>query len=285
MHNWDNIHYFLKVAQHGTVSKAAEALGVNHSTVTRRIRAFEESVGVRLFNKRVDGYELTEAAVEALGTASEMGQLSEQFFRRLAGQDGRLSGTINLTMPHDIYEYCLADDIADFRESFPNISLNLHLAKGVKNLANQEADIAVRLTDKPPDYLIGTRVCSLAYGIYRHRRLAAQQEHTQIIDWTSATELPPWAHEFPEPECKVRVDDLYSMYIAVRSGLGLARMPSYIVNANECLEIEKVNVVAPQSDWGIWVLNHVDLRKTERVRRCREHLLKAINRKSYLFTN
>jgi DNA-binding transcriptional LysR family regulator len=95
MIDWDDIRFFLAVAQNGNVTAAARALNVNHSTVSRRIAALEEKHGVRLFERIPSGYEMTSAAEDIYHLALELEAKNQQISRRLFGQDSRLQGEIN----------------------------------------------------------------------------------------------------------------------------------------------------------------------------------------------
>lgn len=283
MTNWDDIRYFLAVARCGNLSTAAKTLGVNHSTVSRRIQALEERHGVRLFERRPSGYEMNDAASSIYELALDLEAKNQQVFRHLFGQDNRLQGEINLTMPHDIFDYILSKDIATFKQRQPGILLNLFVAKGIKNLAAREADVAIRLTAEPPEYLIGKKVANLQHGIYAHADMDLSTQ-VSIITWSGESDLPAWAKEhYPNAKIAMRVDDLYSMYAAVKSGVGIARMPCYLpdVIGDSCVERLPINI--PLSQWGVWVLSHVDLRNTAKVRCCREFLAQELQQRKSLF--
>ena len=137
MNDWDDVRFFLHVARHGNVTSAARALGVNHSTVSRRIKALEERQGVRLFERVPSGYELTEDASEIYELALEIEEKNQAFARKLQGQDARLCGKVSLTMPHDIYDFFFVNKLPEFRELYPQISLDISVAKGLKKLVGK----------------------------------------------------------------------------------------------------------------------------------------------------
>ena len=284
MNNWDDIRYFLEIARAGSVTAAARVLGVNHSTVSRRLRALEDRHGVRLFNHLPNGYELTAAGSAIFDTALALETQNQQISRQLLGQDSRLSGETSITMPHDILEFCLIDDLAAFRRLHPDIVLNLHVAKGLKNLAAREADIAVRLTPAPPEYLMGTKIVGLGQGLYAHKALGLQ-DIVPVIAWTAEKEIPTWAQSlFRNSEIVLRVDDLHSMYVAVKSGIGVAKMPCCMENFAADKSVVKLPLEAPISSWGLWVLNHKDLRHTARIRVCRKFLAECLEAKRAFFS-
>lgn len=283
MNDWDDIRFFLAVAREGSVSGAAKGLGVNHSTVSRRIQGLEQKHGVQLFNRQRDGYEMTEAAGSIYEQALAIESQSQQISRTLFGQDTRLEGPINLTMPHDIFEHCLADELALFRQEHPGIELNLMVAQGLRNLASREADLAIRLTPSPPDYLIGRQVARLKHALYAASTLDLN-EPVGLVLWSGGDVIPGWAERyFPGATVALRVDDLSSMYAAVKAGFGVARMPCYMPESLNDSSVIRLPNPLPRSDWSVWVLNHVDLRKTIRVQRCRKFLISALERKQGLF--
>lgn len=283
MNDWDDIRYFLAVTRSGSVSGAAKVLGVNHSTVTRRIQSFEEKHGVQLFIRQRDGYEMADAAYTILEQAQQIEEQTQQISRTLYGRDSRLEGPISLTMTHDLFEYCLAQDLAQFQHEYPDIQLNLTVSPGLRNLASREADLAIRLTQTPPDYLVGHKVAGLQHGIYSGRTWA-NDEPVPVVQWSSEVQLPDWASQhFSRAYTAMRVDTLSSMYAAVKAGFGVARMHCYMPDGLAHDGVMKLPISLPRSDWSVWVLSHTDLRKTRRVQRCREFLLQRLKLKQALF--
>jgi len=291
MNNWDDIRFFLTVCREGSASAAAKVLEVNHSTVTRRISSLEEKHGVQLFKRQREGFEMTEAAYAVYEQAQDIELQSQQISRTLFGQNTELAGPINLTMPHDIFEHCLADDLAEFCRLNPNIELNLMVTKGLRNLASLEADIAIRLTANPPEYLIGQTAVGLQHGIYAAQSWD-ESKPVGLVVWGNETEIPSWAEmalgkQVSGAYIALRVDDLTSMYAAVKAGFGIARMPCYMPDSmaknSMNMGVKRLNIKLSKSDWAVWVLNHVDLRKTIRVQKCRQFLMQALENKRDLF--
>ena len=208
---------------------------------------------------------------------------SQQISRQLFGQDSRLQGEINLTMPHELLNYCLMEEINQFKKQYPQVTIKLEVAKGNKNLAAREADIAVRLTSSPPDYLIGTEITKLQHGIYAHKDYN-RKDKAKIILWHDEKERPDWALKyFPNSEVVLRVDDCHSMFMAIKQGMGVARIPCFLPDAINDPLIRRLDLDIPVSDWGMWVLSHVDLRDTLRVKVCRNFLRDSLIKKKSLF--
>ena len=274
--NWDDLRFFLALSREGSVSGAGRALGVKHTTVARRIRAFEEQLGTRLFDHLPDGYAMTQAAENMFEHALAMESLALTVHREVFSRDAELAGPLKLTVSHDLADRLIVPKLGAFTEAYPHIDLQLLTTTDPIDLAAREADIAVRLTAKPPDYLVGREITRLAHGIYgTTRTLRKLSDPVNVILFRSEADRPAWVTEnFPNARTVFRVDDVSSMAAATRSHLGLSRMPCYCGDSDTGLR--RLDVPLTPSDWGVWILSHVDLRATARVRVCREFLLETI---------
>ncbi len=282
MTNWDDIRYFLTLARAGSISAASRQLGVNHSTVSRRIQALESRHGVRLFDRTQTGYEMTEAASHIYDVALVLEEQNLKLERQLFANDKRLEGRVCMTMPNDLLNHLLMPSIAGFKKEQPNITLDLLVAKGVRNLANREADIAIRFTPEPPDYLVGREVCKMQMALYGHPSLLGQ-EKVKLIVWGDEKDTPQWASSFNNAEIALRVDDLYSMYLAVKAGIGIARMPCWLPDSINDSRVQCLEVDSEKPGWGIWLLSHVDLKNTARVKACKDYFWQALTEHKTLF--
>jgi len=282
MTNWDDIRYFLTLARAGSISAASRQLGVNHSTVSRRIQALESRHGVRLFDRTQTGYEMTEAASHIYEVALVLEEQNLKLERQLFANDKRLEGRVCMTMPNDLLNHLLMPSISDFKKKHANITLDLLVAKGVRNLANREADIAIRFTPTPPDYLVGREVCKMQMALYGHSSLL-EQEKVKLVVWCDEKDTPQWASSFNNAEIALRVDDLYSMYLAVKAGIGIARMPCWLPDSINDPRIQCLEFDREKPSWGIWLLSHVDLKNTARVKVCKDYFWQVLTEHKALF--
>ena len=117
--NWDDLRLFLAVARAGTLSGAAREIGVNHSTVFRRIGAFEDTLGVRLFDRLPNGYALTAAGEEMHESALRVEEEIAALDRRVTGQDLRLSGMVRITTVDMLAQGLLPRHLLAFRRAYP----------------------------------------------------------------------------------------------------------------------------------------------------------------------
>jgi len=274
--NWDDLRFFLALSREGSVSGAGRTLEVKHTTVARRISAFEERLGTRLFDRLPDGYAMTQAAENMFEHALAMEALAQAVDREVFGQDTELAGLLKLTLAHDVANRLIVPKLRAFTEGYPHIDLLLLTTDELVDLAAREADIAVRLTARPPDYLVGREVMRLQHGIYgTTRTLRKLSDPVDVILFRGDGDRPPWVSQnFPNARTVLRVDDVSLMAAATRNHLGLSRMPCFVGDSEAGLR--RLDVPLEPSDWGVWILSHVDLRATARVRVCREFLLEAI---------
>lgn len=284
MNNWDDLRYFLELARCGSLSGASRVLAVNHSTVARRISALEKKHGVKLFNRQPSGYQLTEAGDVIFQHALAIEQQNQTVERLLYAGDTRLSGKLVVTMPHDLANQCVIPYLKTFTNKYPHVDLELVVSPGLKNLSAREADIAVRVTPTPPDNLVGIKLADLRHAVYFSNQFNHDPTAPNIITWRQDTSMPVWAQQhFPNAKVVLKVDDLASMYAAVKVGIGIARMPCYLPDTLLDDGIYKLDLSLTPSDWGIWVLHHADLRETARVRAFKQFLIERLQKLKPLF--
>jgi DNA-binding transcriptional LysR family regulator len=284
--DWDDLRYLLAVARGAGLAAAARSLGVNHSTVFRRLNALEEGLGVRLFERRPTGYRPTEAGGDLVAAAERVEAEILTLDRRLAGQDARLSGSLRITAPDDIAETLLMAPIARFLATYPEIRLEVVIDNRMLSLTRREADVAVRPTLEPPETLVGRRVAQLGSAVYgaRTATLAGISEPGEGLGeqpWIAWDEgvgpatVGRWmARTVPRAPIVYRSNSLLNQLAACRAGLGLAVLPTFLGDA----EPDLVRLLPPQAELvtDLWLLTHPDLRRTARIRACLDFLFDAL---------
>ena len=273
MIDWDDVRYFLAVARGGSVRAAAERLGVNHSTVLRRIAQLEERLGAQMFEKLPSGYRLTAAGEEVLELANQMEASSHQLETRVFGRDQSVRGLLRVTLAPTLATHLLMPDFADFARLHPDIEMEILSSGELANLTNREADVAIRVVyDRKtlPLNLHGLKGPELFGGVYMSRdRLAAWRAGApDPIRWIviSLHGIPDWASEGEVRTTGVpfRTTDAEAQIAAVRQGLGITTLPCFVGDADPLL------VRVPGTDlhmYGtLWLLTQGETRKTKRVR-------------------
>ncbi len=274
--NWDDLRFFLALARNNSVSGAGRELNVKHTTVARRIAALEEQLGSRLFDRTPGGYSLTQVGENLIPHAIDIEEHVHDADREVFGMDAQLSGPLKLASSYDLLSRLITPYIHKFTDKYPAVELELISSTGLVDLGSREADIALRISPKPPEHLIGRKVVPLGHGIYGSETyLTQQQKNPNLILWSHERSCPEWVTKhFPKSKIVLRVSEVMTMMEATRNHLGLARMPCYVADADP--RLRRVDIPVTPSDWSVWVLSHKDLRDTARVRACREFLVDTI---------
>lgn len=282
MHNWDDVRFFLLLAREGSVNRAGKALGVSHTTVARRIYAFEKQLGTRLFDRTHEGYALTQAGEDMLLTAGKMEQSALSIDREMFGWDGDLTGPLTLTSPYNLVDALVVPKLHLFHKQYPKIDLKLLSTTSLLSLDNREADLALRISVDPPDHLVGRRLYPLTLGIYGTPKYIKTMGKTpKVIVYTGVSNTPDWVSEhFPNADVVLRTDSMTSAQAATRSGLGLAVIPCFHADTDKSLRRLRLETDAVR--WGIWILSHAEMRTSARVRACRDFLVETIERQHKL---
>src|SRR5258706_11350848 len=160
MFAWDDLRYLLAIARNRSLAGAARALAVNHSTVFRRLNAFERELGVRLFERLPEGYVPTVEGEEIRRQAEAIEASMHALERTVAGRDYRLSGEIRMTTAPSLASDYVAGYLAEFRQRYPEIRVEIAVGDHDFDLARREADIALRATLRLPEFLVGRRVAT-----------------------------------------------------------------------------------------------------------------------------
>ena len=164
--DWNALKLFLAISEGGSLAAAAKKLGVNHSTVFRRLNSLEQDLGGRLFERHTHGYELTSTGKGIMTLAQNIAKEFDNLERRVLGKDATPSGVVKITAPNNIAYHFLPRYIAEFHQHYPDIQIELLVSNQEFNMNNRQADIAVRATPNPPEHLIGKALCEISWGVY-----------------------------------------------------------------------------------------------------------------------
>jgi DNA-binding transcriptional LysR family regulator len=280
--DWDNLRFFLAVARKGSIRAASVDLSVNHSTVTRRISAFEKKLGVRLFERLPNGYVLTHTGEEMMKSAQHVEEEIIKLDRQVIGRDAQLNGSLRVTMPNALATHLIMPDITAFTELYPNIQLELAFSNEEFNLRKREADVAIRMTPNPPDYLVGRQILQPAKGVYashdylKRNNPELAPDKMRWIGWENAKQQPEWnkASQFSSSPIMHIADDLVAQLEAMKSGMGIAMLPCFLADTDP--SVRRLELLDMSSTCGaLWILTHEDLRATGRVRAFINFMLSA----------
>lgn len=272
MHNWDDIRFFLAVARTGSVSAAAEKLAVNQSTVSRRINGFEAEMNVRLFDRLTTGYQLTAEGEDMLRRAMRIEDEAVAIAHEVMGQNIELKGPLRVTVSLTIASYVLMPILKAFTAAHPRIELRLDLSDNLYNLTQREADVALRVTTEPvPDNLIGRELGRIALAVYGKKDYlnkylrSNQRKPLCWIGEDTNDPRPGWLHKHTDPlELVMRTNDVLATAAAIRHGLGVGRLPTFVGDALP--ELKRFDDTPALPGRPLWLLTHPNLRRLNRVR-------------------
>ncbi|WP_085899799.1 LysR family transcriptional regulator [Kiloniella majae] len=172
--NWNDLKLFLAIASRKSLGGAAEELNISSTTVFRHLNAFENEVGARLFDRGKGGYELTELGAEMFGLAQNIESSFHEIDRRFAGKDTQPRGKVVLTAPSSFAYWFLPEYLRTFNALYPEITVELLISNQELNMSNRTADLALRVSNNPPENLIGRKVCNINWGIYGTQQYLAE---------------------------------------------------------------------------------------------------------------
>jgi DNA-binding transcriptional LysR family regulator len=284
--NWDDLRLFLAVARRGSISSGARQLDLQHSTVSRRMRRLEQDLGVRLFDKVPSGYALTTAGEHLMEAANRMEREVLSVDGALSGRDLKLSGPLRVTAIDNMATTVLMPMFTGFSRTYPGVILHLMVSNSDLSLAQREADVAIRLTNTPPDTLIGKRVLTVSSAIYGSadyiQRLRTDGGEPQWLGVECCVFHKSWTRQVcgDQPH-HFYVDDTLLTQAALREGMGVSILPCFMGDPDPAL----ARYTEPQPEWdlGLWILLHPDLKRTARVLAFRDHMVEAIKAQIDLF--
>jgi len=275
MLSWDGFRYVKAIADSRSLAGAAEQLGINHSTVFRRLGQIEEHIGSRLFERGRGGYALTPCGEQMVELANRLGEDIVTFERRITGQDLRPSGELRITTTDIILLRLLQDVLVGFRSAYPKIVLDLIITNKTLNLSKRDADVALRATYPGTEALTGRPLTRIAWAVYGSSRLASRSfdvlTDTRQNDWIAFTDnvsiakAVKWLKEHVEDDRIIyKANTLVGLAETAAAGIGLALMPCFV--GADVPGLVRLSPPIKEIEGELWLLAHPDLQNTARVR-------------------
>ena len=287
--DWDDFRYALAVATAGSLAGAARALGVNHTTVLRRLDALESRLGSRVFERQRGGYQPTAAGLALLEQARQMSARVEEIERRVLGHDRELTGALRVATAFVVMDHLLPQPLAEFARAYPGIEVEVVENAFLVDLASRhtdtdqgwlrrEADVALRLSGQVAEHLVGRQLGMTQCRVYALRGAPGlPQEVTQLAVLTREA---PWVaferdastrvydlwlqQHLAHANVRVRVDIFNAKAAMLRTGIGVGVLPTFMEAKHP--ELVAVSEPIPELAQPVWMLTHPDLRQTARVR-------------------
>jgi DNA-binding transcriptional LysR family regulator len=274
--DWNDLRAFLAVARAGRLTVAAQRMGVDHSTLSRRLSALEGTLGARLFDRRPSGFALTNVGERLLADAERMESLAIGLRARLDADAHQVGGTIRLGTPEAFGTYFLAPRLAELCTAQPALEVELVANPRSFSLSKREADLTIGMPRPETGRLYARKLVDYALGLYAARRYAEAAEAIRSVDdlprhrwvgyvedllWTSELNYLPQVSAAIHPQA--RISNVITQLEAVRGGAGLAVLPHFLARGFQDLVaiLPEVHIVR-----AYWLIAHADTRDLPRVR-------------------
>jgi DNA-binding transcriptional LysR family regulator len=278
MFDWNDLKPFLAVARGGSTLAASKALGVNQTTVARRIEVLEGVLGLKLFERGQTGSRLTEAGRDLLAEAEKVELSAKVFESRAQAHQRGMAGTLRITCVELIANMTLTPAIAEFRQLYPEVQVEVVISDQQLDVEGGEVDLAIRSGGAlPMSNLIARKIAEYPFALYCSRDYAARKgapaslamlaEH-DLIGGASGLELMPgfgWMFEKAGGKAPVtRSNSLTNLIHAVSAGLGIAPLPCTVADADP-------NFLRCSNDIDValttsWIVVRREIKDTPRVR-------------------
>jgi DNA-binding transcriptional LysR family regulator len=291
MFTWDDARVMLAVQRTGSLSAAGRELGVNQSTVGRRLHALDEALGVKVFLQTAEGYLLSPAGERLLSHARKMEDDAFALERAASGADAGLTGPVCVTGPDALSARVLAPLLVELHGKLPRVDFELLADNRTLSLSRREADMAVRTARPREASVVMRRLCGFASAVYASRgyveRCGLPRErdlgrHPFVGVEDAAWEENRWlARVAPKARVVFKTNSTLSQLGPTLQGLGLGLLPCYVADP----EPELVRVVPPERCVmrELWLVLHKDLQYTPRVRACADFLFASLTARAAAF--
>ena len=232
---WDDVRLFLALCRAPTVGEASRALGVDSSTVSRRLTALETALTVTLFDRNHEGISATKAAEDLLPVAEEMEEVMMRFAQAADGLEREVSGLVRVACPPDVANVLVAPLLRDLFTLYPALRVEIAPGEAVIDLTRREADLALRTVRPTHGDLLVTRLTSVRWVLVASAELARELGTLRAwgdarwIGWGSRlSSIGPaqWLERHAKGvEPVMRSDSLMVQIAAVSAGAGVALIP------------------------------------------------------------
>ena len=292
--DWNDLRAFLAVARSGRLTAAAAKLGVDHSTLSRRIAALEHSLKAKLFDRSPAGYSPTEAGQRMMPLAEEMERLALGAAETVGGSAGLVEGVVRIGSPEGFGSYFLAPRIQKLKARHPQLVVQLVAASAVFSLAKREADVAISVSRPPAGRLLVSKLIDYDLGLYAAPSYLAEAAGIGSFDDLKGHRFVSYIGDllhFPELDFLQQVvpggttsmesSNLVAQTRATLAGAGLCVLPAFLAREEAGL----VRVLADEVNLtrSLWLTVHQDLAELARVRAAVKFIKDEVERARGLF--
>jgi DNA-binding transcriptional LysR family regulator len=268
MLNWTDLKFFFAVAEHGTISAAAEALRVNHTTVSRRISVLEDTHQMKLFDRSNSGYTLTAAGVALAAKSDVVRDAMGEAERAIAASEALGVGPLVVTAPTALVLHVLGPIVSRFSKANPGIEVRLQSEDRLVSLPRREADVAIRATNTPEEHLVGRKLASFVSTFFAAETVLSEVGNKPVpwiqIDGDAAQQSVKIDSKLFQEAPRCTVSGKSEGMALAEAGIGAVLIPYRLGDASKVLRRVPGSPIHRGKD--IWLLYHRDLRSNPRVR-------------------
>ena len=285
--NWDHLRFFLALADAHTLVAAAKQLNVSHTTVLRRVKAFEAELETQLFEHTAQGYRLNEQGESLYTEAAKMRDAMDRVSRQIVGSDRQAQGEVVITTTDTLAHEILPSLLSDIANEHEGLRFSLKMINQITDIDNYEADIAIRTCKEPPDQLIGRKVGSVKFvacasvdyaGLHELINFPIDTDEHRIIVLDDSYRNSPFHRWLDEKLTLTTYRTTASNFLCAaalcRKSMGITVLPAYMLEHQNMLVQLPTKELIPTND--LWILSHADSRNTERVKLTRRLLLERL---------
>lgn len=276
LRHWENLRAFATVAQVGSLTAAAPILGSNIATVSRRLGELQKYLGVSLFRRQSKGMNLTTAGHSILADAQAMAVAADNIDQRARGAQSEMSGVVRVTATEGIGAYWLTPRFLTFQQRHPGLTISLDTTGELRDLAEENIDIAIRFSNPGADSNIARAVGELNMIAFAARSYLRQYGYPESIEdiknhflvhYEQSPKSPFWK-EFDLVAQSARGITFQSnssnaVRRAIIEGYGIGFMPSYVLDIDFSLEALPIALPSPLK---VWVVSRPETNRVGRVR-------------------
>lgn len=274
---WSDFYLVLCVARHANLASASAFLALTHATLLRKLASIETRMGVRLFERERGRYTLTSAGDEIATAARAFEEPALRAELQVLGQDLRPSGAVRVAASGIVIEHLLPPLLRQFDAAFPDVEIELISGRDHVSLSKREADIAIRIADSVPDWLVGRRLGLVRFKVYQRKRgriraaieplenLLAQRKWIGFERDARELKFDRWLAKNLLPEqIRLRVDGFTHALTMLRADLGVALLPCFLEAS--CPELQPISKAIAELDTPIWLITHQELSSAARIK-------------------
>jgi DNA-binding transcriptional LysR family regulator len=291
--DWNDLRYLLAIARTGTLTSAARELGVEHTTVGRRIAALESALGTRLFTRGPSGFVATSAAQEILPLAEEIATRIESIERRVSGEDTRVEGVVRVTTSEALSGY-LVKHFVTLRERHPQLVVEILMGNRAFDLMRGEADLAVRVREVVEPGLVVRKVAVAGWSMYAAAAYIERKGSPpapealaghDLIGFDKSMGAVPgalWLDEHAAgAQVVMRGNSIVAAMNAAILGLGIAVLPCFMADPESALQRVTPRVLGGRD---VFLVVHPDLTKVAKVRTVMDFIIQTYERDARLWS-